>query len=371
MRGEHRPLGQDHPRQVARALLAALALSSAAGALDARPATAPAAAPAATIWVAPEGDDAASGDAPASALRTLGEALRRARPGTTVRLTAGTWFESVRTTLRGEPDRAIAIVGEGRKTILSGDRTLRWGLWLEASEHVVVEGIDLRDFTDIGLVVVASTAVTLRRLRVLDNGFAPRTRWVEGYGMHLDSSADLLVERNVVARNGPSPRAPDEVGTGINAWSLRDSVIRRNRARDNHGGGILVEDSEDVLVKRNRIDRNDLDVSVDEWWDGGIWVDGGRDIRLIGNRLRNNLGPGIEISDEDCQTPSGYLLRRNVSTGNYWGIFVWNFGTTDFPAPPVLTLQGNDFSGNERGDLRIEAWRNDCRRPVPRERTLR
>ena len=41
-------------------------------------------------------------------------------------------------------------------------------------------------------------------------------------------------------------------------------------------------------------------MSADEWWDAGIWVDGGADVRLVRNTIQDNLGPGIEISDEDC-----------------------------------------------------------------------
>ncbi len=115
-------------------------------------------------------------------------------------------------------------------------------------------------------------------------------------------------------------------------------------------------------MKRNRIWGNDLDVSLDEWWDGGIWVDGGRDVKVIANRFEDNLGPGIEISDEDCQSPTGYVLKRNVSTGNYFGIFVWNFGTTDFPDESILELQGNDFGGNSRQDVWIEPDLENCRR---------
>lgn len=323
---------------------------------------------AADVYLAVTGSDAADGSSPGSALATLQEALRRAGPGTIVHVLPGTYVQSARRRVVGTTAAPIVIRGEGGVPVFSGGRTERWGLWLEGSTGVVLERLAFRDYTDMGLLVVGSRDVTLRRLRVHDNGFDAQIGWVEGYGMHLDDSSDLLVERNRVYRNGPSPRAPDEVGTGINGYALRRAVIRRNRSFDNNGGGILVEDSFDVLVARNRIHGNDLDVSVDDWWDGGIWVDGGADVTLAGNRIEGNLGPGIEISDEDCQEPSGYLLRNNVSTGNYFGIFVWNFGTSAFPPARVLALQGNDFTGNTRRDVWIEGTRSDCRsrsRPRP------
>ena len=96
-------------------------------------------------------------------------------------------------------------------------------------------------------------------------------------------------------------------------------------------------------------------MSVDEWWDGGIWLDGGRDVTIRGNYIQNNLGPGIEVSDEDIQKPRGYVLENNVSTGNYFGIYIWNFGSTDLPPEHILRLSGKPFSDNTRQDVWIEA----------------
>lgn len=151
------------------------------------------------------------------------------------------------------------------------------------------------------------------------------------------------------------PRNPRTVGTEINAYGISNSVIRNNRSYDNRGGGILVEDSVQVVVDSNEIYSNDLDVTADEWWDGGIWLDGGRNVTVRNNVFRDNLGPGIQISDEDRQSPTGYVLENNRSNGNYFGIYIWNFGTTGFPPDSVLRLVGNDFSGNSRQDVWIQS----------------
>ena len=127
-----------------------------------------------------------------------------------------------------------------------------------------------------------------------------------------------------------------------------------NTSTRNTGGGILVEDSADVLVENNTISDNDLDASIDEWWDGGIWVDGGHDITLRGNTITDNLGPGIEISDEDNQQPYGYLLENNTVTGNYYGIYIWNFTDEGMPGDDVLRMVNNDITGNTRQDVWIE-----------------
>ena len=276
--------------------------------------------------------------------------------GETVRILPGTYTEAVRVRVRGQPGRPIRIVGEGGRPILTGDRRLRSGLWCEESAHLVVENLEIQDYSDIGLAVVLSNNVEMRNLHVHDNGFAARMSWVEGYGVHLDESSDLTVENSEFFRNGPSPRPPTAAGTGLNCFAIRRSVLRNHRSYNNNGGGILVEDSVDVIVEGNEVFANDLDVSADEWWDGGLWLDGGRDVVVRNNVFRDNLGPGIEISDEDLQQPRGYVLENNVSTGNYFGIYIWNFGTIDFPPPGILRRSGNTFTGNSRRDVWIQRW---------------
>jgi parallel beta-helix repeat protein len=158
-------------------------------------------------------------------------------------------------------------------------------------------------------------------------------------------------------QDGPNPPVfPDRLlGTGINTFGLTHAIIRNNLSHDNHGGGILVEDSVDVLVEGNEIYGNDLDAwDADRWWDGGLWLDGGRDVVVRDNVFHDNLGPGIEVSDEDGQSPTGYVLEGNISTGNYYGIYIWSFGSSDWLEAEILERNNNDFSGNTRRDVWIQ-----------------
>ena len=236
-----------------------------------------------SLYVSPTGDDAADGRAPDTAVRSIATALGRVRPGETVRVLAGVYHESITTTLRGTPAARITVTGEWGRAILTGERQLPTGIWCDECAHVTFRNLEFRDYTDVGLLAVLSDDIRISNLSVHDNGFAPTISWVEGYGLHLDESSRLTVENNQVFRNGPNPRPWNMAGTGINGHAMRQSVIRNNWSYNNAGGGILVEDSVEVLVEGNRIYGNDLDVSADEWWDGGIWLDGGRDVTLRSN----------------------------------------------------------------------------------------
>jgi parallel beta-helix repeat protein len=86
------------------------------------------------------------------------------------------------------------------------------------------------------------------------------------------------------------------MGTGINTFECTDCTIRSNQSHENIGGGILVEDGVNVLVEGNNVYDNDLDAWVDEWWDGGLWVDGGHDIIIRNNTFTGNSRKNIWIS---------------------------------------------------------------------------
>ncbi|MCP5048609.1 MAG: right-handed parallel beta-helix repeat-containing protein, partial [bacterium] len=167
----------------------------------------------------------------------------------------------------------------------------------------------------------------------------------------------VLIEGNDVYQNGPNPQLPGLLmGTGINTFGCRDITIRNNLAHNNIGGGILVEDGINALVEGNDVYDNDADASDEEWWDAGLWVDGGHDVVIRNNNFTGNLGPGIQISDEDIQNPFGYVLENNTSTGNYHGIYIWNFGTNDWPPENILRRSGNTFTNNSIQDIWIVAW---------------
>jgi hypothetical protein len=72
------------------------------------------------------------------------------------------------------------------------------------------------------------------------------------------------------------------------------------------------------------------------------------------NLFADNIGPGIEISDEELQKPYGYVLENNVSTGNYYGIFIWNLSKDNtWPDESILRRSGNRFTQSTIKDVWI------------------
>ncbi|MCH7586072.1 MAG: hypothetical protein IH941_13100 [Acidobacteria bacterium] len=79
-----------------------------------------------------------------------------------------------------------------------------------------------------------------------------------------------------------------------------------------------------------------------------------------GEQASNPPSSSATTGGSDATTPSSATAPIATETpaarpsADYFGIFIWNFGTDDFPSPEVLTLEGNDFTGNERLDVWIE-----------------
>ena len=313
-----------------------------------------------TYYVSTDGHDDSSGTQRETAFKTLQKALESVLPGGTVRIAPGLYRESLGIEDCGGLDSTITITGYGGRPIFDGDHQKPIAVFCERCANMEFRQLEIRNYTDIGIGATLSEHITFKDLIVYNNGHRVQLKnWeLEGYGIHVDESSHLIIEENDVFLNGPSPKVyPDRLlGTGINTYALTHAIIRMNRSHHNIGGGILVEDGEDIIVEENQVYANDLDATEDEWWDGGIWLDGGRDVTIQKNECYDNYGPGIEISDEDRQNPTGYVLKGNESRNNYFGIFIWNFGTNDWPDSTIINDSGNVFSGNTRRDIWIVDW---------------
>jgi len=310
-------------------------------------------------YVSPIGNDSNNGTSETTAFKTLAHAFQTVHPGGSIFILPGTYSESLGVMNCGNASASILISGLNGIPILDGMNAKAISFFCENCTNLQFRNLEIKNFTDIGIGASYCSEMVFRDLIIHENGHSVQLKdWeLEGYGIHVEESEDVQILENEVYRNGPEPQInPDYLmGTGINTYSNRNVLIRKNISHNNIGGGILVEDSFDVLVDSNEVYENDLDATVDEWWDGGLWLDGGGDVIIRSNIFRDNLGPGIEISDEDLQSPTGYILEDNISTDNYYGIFIWNFGTTNWPDASILSRSGNDFTGNTIQDVWIEA----------------
>ena len=314
-----------------------------------------------TFYLSPTGNDSLDGLTPNSAFLSLRHALTVIGDGSTLRLLPGVYEGGVAITGLNALSNGVKIEGYGGIATIEGNDSKTIGLMFEHSSHIELKNLIFTRFTDIGLLITQCSNVVIDSCQFLSNGKdaqLPKGWGVEGYGLNVELSSNILIQNSEANFNGPVPKVyPDRLmGTGFNTFGNSQLTLRNCLAHHNVGGGILVEDSDDVLIENNEIHSNDLDATQDQWWDGGIWLDGGKDVIIRGNYLHDNIGPGIEISNEDHQDPSGYILEDNISTNNLHGIFIWNFGTDSWPESSIISNVNNDFTGNTTQDVWIVDW---------------
>jgi len=317
------------------------------------------------VYVSPAGDDSNPGDSPDAPLGTLAQALCHLRPGQTLYVLPGTYREAVIMGVFGDASAPITIRGvpEGdRWPVLDGESVRTMGIALVESANIVVENLEFRNYTDEGLYVLLGSDLAIRNNRFIANGRASidPDSGGESFGVNVLGAQRTLIEANESADNGPNEERWKQgvLGTGINTYELKDSIVRDNYVHDTLGGGILIENGTNVLVENNRIERNELDASGD-YWDGGIWVDGGQNITLRGNVINDNHGPGLNLSDEDAQYPKaayGYVIEDNAITGNLFGVYLWNWGQCPMPEEEIVKFANNQIEGNQQTDFWCVEW---------------
>jgi len=315
------------------------------------------------IYVSLEGDDSNPGTKTAP-LGTLARAICSLRPGQTLNIAPGKYHESIILGEFGNSNAPIIIRANPEaesRPVLEGDSTRTMGIALVESANIIIEGLEFRNYTDEGLLVLEGSGFIIRDNKFTTNGRASidPDYEEEGFGIGVYGARDVLIEGNEAADNGPNQERWENLvlGTGIDTYENSNVIIRDNYIHGTIGGGILVEDSADVLVENNRIEDNQLDANGD-YWDGGIWVDGGENITLRSNEISAHNGPGIVLSDEDVQYPAaslGYVVEENHISGNLVGIFIWNWGMCPVEEN-IIRLIDNDLEDNLEGGIWCTEW---------------
>jgi len=160
------------------------------------------------------------------------------------------------------------------------DRNGRWGIFTGFSENVLIEGNECsRSVAEHGIYVSNSADhPTVRGNRVWGNN---------ANGLHFNGDASqggdgiisgALIENNVIWGNGVAG------GSGINCDGVQDSVIRNNVLFDNHASGISLYRIDAAQgAKNNLVVNNTVVVASDGRW--ALNISGGS----TGNRVVNNV----------------------------------------------------------------------------------
>jgi hypothetical protein len=295
----------------------------------------------AVFVVAPDGDDSAPGTEERP-WRTISHAARSAPPGSLVDVRGGTYAERVMVEVSGAPGKPTTFMAHpGERVTITGrgQRGLRFEaglIQIRGDSNLEFVGFELRDLVETrGRAVPAGVWISGRasdiELRGLDiHGI--RTRGGDAHGiavygtsgsspirdvtiaennvhdLRLGSSEAVAINGNVDGWRVTGNTIDDVDNIGVDAIGFEGTAPRDDRARNGVIAGNAISDVDTRGNPAYREDGGNCRCA------GGVYVDGGRDIVVEGNRVtRANIG--IELASEDRRgTTSDVLVRNNLVT---------------------------------------------------------
>ena len=172
-------------------------------------------------FVAPGGDDSATGTSVKTAWRTLAHAARKAQPGHTIYVMAGEYREPLIPAQSGTEDQPIQFLRRGRDRVaIDGGNSLRVGIDLTGRSNIVCRGFVVRDCTEAGVKVSDGRGLRIEHMQILDSG---------GDGIVARVVADLRLEHSLVRQSK---------GCGIALAGIESGTVAGNILDGNASGGI-------------------------------------------------------------------------------------------------------------------------------------
>jgi hypothetical protein len=191
-----------------------------------------------TYVVSPAGSDRAAGG-PATPLKSIGEAVHRVRPGDTVVVRGGVYYERVflASTSSGTPERRITIENApGEVPVIdgAGQALGEWAALVESrADHVTLRGFEIRNasWTNGRGVHGDGDFVAIERSRI---------HAVEDAGLSCIDCTGFVFADNEVWDTGRSNQPPTKDGWpgAVSFFQSLDARVLRNHVHDNHGDGI-------------------------------------------------------------------------------------------------------------------------------------
>ena len=280
---------------------------------------------------------------------TIQEAIDTANPGDTVVVDPGTYPENITIskdsiTLQGSDAYVTTIDGGGIGSVIK----------MSGANDITISGFTITNGLGDGQ-------------DYQGNG--------NGGGIAVSGCSNIVIRDNIITQNRVEGVIADGGGILISKCTAPITIwqnsITDNQA-ENWGGGICIQGTFDVRIDANEISNNDAGVGDGiSLWEGGLAE--GASAWVINNRIANNQGDGIYISD-NCSALIGgnrdndndifgnteYAVRNDSTntidaTYNYWGTTI---------EVEIRADIWDYYDDNSNGIVNYEPWLDGTHRRV-------
>jgi nitrous oxidase accessory protein NosD len=296
--------------------------------------------------------------------RSIPDALKAARPGDTVKVKAGKYKGNISFPKSGTAGACIRLEGEQGAEISGGNR----GITIGNKNYISVRGLTISNIsggeTPIGISVTGSSShIELKNNIVRRVTSSKNAHGIAFYGSSSKAMENLLIDGNVV-QNCKLGQSEALVLNG----NVDGFVISKNKVHDNDNIGIDIIGHEGTGPAGKDFARNGSIVNNEVWNNssgrnptyggersaGGIYVDGGRGIRIEGNNVRN-CDIGIELASEHAgKTTEGIVAKNNTLSNSYQGnIMVGGYAANKGISRNIL-IEGNTLTNGRDGEIVLQ-----------------
>lgn len=276
-----------------------------------------------TLFVAPFGDDAASGSAQAP-FATIQQAVDAARPGDVILVRAGVYRpeDAIRITESGTSAKPIILAAyPGERVVVDGSNMLRAKPMVKLTASFwKLQRLEIRSGPYFGVLLMDAEHNILDRLETYNNSHS---------GVHLGEGAsyNLIVDSSSHDNYDPPSGGENADGFAIKHRTAVGNTVLRSAAWNNSDDGFDLLDSPPQRVDRSVAFRNGLRA------DGTPYPNGN------GNGFKLGIGAGR------YEPGGGHLVTRSVA----WGNEVWGFNSNNGTVP--ITLYNNTAWDNGEYDF--------------------
>lgn len=333
------------------------------------------------LFVSPKGSDSNPGTK-IKPLKTINKAANKAKKGVTVRIRKGIYPENVLVKHSGTKAKPIIFEAyQNEKVVITGKKNSdQENLFLiKNKNYIYLTGIEFTNFwttkknvTPVAVMLQGkSTGIHIENNHIHDLGTKHNDGNAHGIAVYGSGAiTDILIAKNKITDLKLGNSEALVVNGNVKNFKIKENVLKKNNniGIDVIGHENVAKDKKHDFARNGSIIGNKIDQSSSkknpaykgEQSAGGIYVDGGRMIKISNNTTTNN-DIGIEIASEHHQKQAKNItvINNKIANNAYTGIAVGGYERSVGGIQDVTirnnTLKENDLTGDETGQLLIQS----------------